>query len=615
MTDEQGQAQERNWKFQKTAYTYDPQADYVPIPGLFEKVKALTTGKKFATAMKEVFRALDQHPNHNEALHLASIILNESRTEQLRAAEPVTNDQFYDPRLDPIFVECSSCRATWVPLDSVFTFGEMAVMNPIGIQCQECGYVRCRTCYEKDWDETGSEEFQPCPYCHSNNWQGRVLPTGRTPRQVMRSSAPVIAALLHREGPVQPDKEYTRRVLLAVSPDVLEDDANIVGAPLYPWPDASPEEVMQMVRDELRAGYIRGDIPTAPEDSQTVYFKDEDGARCILTKFMLSQEETEAVETPLVNIIDTAVQELADMGTPQAAETSQVLSRLKGSRTIQRMIGWISSNQEAARTSGRLRYYAFETDNLILFELTMASLNRQATRENATAPLVEFIENSVPQFGIDPSSADILALFYQFEEDETQVYMHYISHSTGRASLLGVGMPTLADLESGANGACMFWFHWPTISDGGYPSYGRYVYTQALNTLSALIPLDAQVVFFDGDAIVQSGATFYPRTEAETRTMDQVKALGAHNCFVLGAHGDRRLLDAVEKTFCQPGILGYLGRLNFPGYGLREFYEVTGTIALVLSANIQGQDFQNFNFGFLRDYELRALGFDPVEAA
>jgi hypothetical protein len=63
-----------------------------------------------------------------------------------------------------------------------------------------------------------------------------VYPTGRLPMQLERRPVPVSVVVVFREGPVPPDRDYMVMLLEQRSPDAIDDNTNLIGVPVFPWP-------------------------------------------------------------------------------------------------------------------------------------------------------------------------------------------------------------------------------------------------------------------------------------------------------------------------------------------------------------------------------------------
>jgi hypothetical protein len=121
-----------------------------PVPGLIQDVKQLREADRPSAALQVVLQVLRNDPRSADAYQCA-LLLCSGRTARSTATEPVTEDQLRDPLLDPIRTVCTSCGNTWFSHhELIHNTSEIAVVNPIGLQCQLCRYTLCRTCLTAD---------------------------------------------------------------------------------------------------------------------------------------------------------------------------------------------------------------------------------------------------------------------------------------------------------------------------------------------------------------------------------------------------------------------------------------------------------------------------------
>lgn len=259
--------------------------------------------------MDELLRILARKPGDQEALFLASIVFGSvAHTEHLTAVEPLTKRYTYDRRLDPLWVLCSKCGTTWVPSSlhmGPLAHSQITLMNPIGMQCQTCGYTLCRECLKKKKIGVGAALYQsPCPYCPGQELRAPVHPTGRPPAQFERRSEPITAAFLFREGPIPPDREYMRSFFDARSPDVLDDECPVIPIAVGAWPQEPEVYARAYLFDLVQKGALAKELLDTVESGTVV--DDEHGARLHLVKLYrrastrLGQQERRAM-TPAIS--------------------------------------------------------------------------------------------------------------------------------------------------------------------------------------------------------------------------------------------------------------------------------------------------------------------------
>ena len=98
---------------------YDPDSEVIPIPGFGEKIEGLQRAGRYRTAIDEIL-AGRREPGNQHALLLAANILSLPRTQQLTAAEPLSDAQTFDRRLNPIWAMCHKCDRGGSPLPSIY---------------------------------------------------------------------------------------------------------------------------------------------------------------------------------------------------------------------------------------------------------------------------------------------------------------------------------------------------------------------------------------------------------------------------------------------------------------------------------------------------------------
>jgi len=221
---------------------FNPDREMIPTPGLSKKIEELQRAGRYRTAIEEILKVLDRDPGNQQALFLAANILSLPHTEQLTAAEPLSDAQTFDRRLNPIWAMCHECYRGWVPnsihLSSFFGKGRLSVMNPIGEQCPKCGYTLCHECLKRKPIGPGYAFYEhECPPGCGVKLSTPVHPTGRRNLQFGRRPQGVTHVFVFREGPIKPDTSYVRALLETRSPDVFASRPQIFAVPVGQWPD------------------------------------------------------------------------------------------------------------------------------------------------------------------------------------------------------------------------------------------------------------------------------------------------------------------------------------------------------------------------------------------
>ena len=166
-------------------------ADCIP---LYRRVEALCREGRLRSALNIVLDGLSEKPDDPGLLFVAAAVFlhHSSRTNRLNFAEPLTEEVIRDPRLDPLMTLCSSCQSsTWVSRDILMPrTTKLTVLNPVGLQCQVCGYVCCRDCLSavpmSSENPEASTISKHCPGCGSEALGRPVMPTGRPQMQMDR---------------------------------------------------------------------------------------------------------------------------------------------------------------------------------------------------------------------------------------------------------------------------------------------------------------------------------------------------------------------------------------------------------------------------------------------
>lgn len=168
--------------------------------------------------------------------------------------------------------------------------------------------------------------------------------------------------------------------------------------------------------------------------------------------------------------------------------------------------------------------------------------------------------------------------------------------------------------------AAFFWFDWKEISDGGHPAYGAYVYRQMLPLFSPKrhdFPI-ACYYFDDGDCLPQGPLEIPYRGPEEESVLEQVRLKGPDMFYVVGVYsmGDELPLGDVDRQLREGGVMGYVGMTSCPeGTDIEGYLSLGRQMSLCHAFDIRfGASLEKDSFEFLSDDELRAMGFEPVEA-
>jgi len=605
------------------------QDELEPVPGMVKQIDELSRSSRYHTAMDQQLDVLKEHPNNQVALRLAGLILYESRTDQLRSREPVSEDQYFDPRLDPLFATCSVCKSSWTPLGAVLPpFFGMTVFNARALQCPNCHWTLCRNCYEREMQRIDTDDGDiPCKNCKKDFLGSQVLPTGRPTRQLPRLDEPIIYAIVYREGPIQPDIDQTAAILRRFSPDVLEDNALILGTPVAQWPDVDPTDMMDQIKSELNEFHRRGLLDVGTDHGSLLYYLDKDEMRCIIAKLALPPLRADILSVKMLACLREAVSELEndlvgkdnlpiETAIPTYVRSSlDAIKRLQYKKTIKRMMGEITKLAIETKADGKPHIFFDVLGDIALFVMVHPIDFAPVTRELIGESYVAMVRDYVSKLGNKADGLDIAAWGVFGEGFFQRISFSYLSDDPEQPSLLGVGLTRFDDPDqvSDLPEAYIYWFDWMTISEAGYPSYGRYVYSQVLELLAPEIDFGSYAFFFDGDALIEEGIALTAKAPEEKFTINNLVSLGMENCFALAIYGEERMLVNLHRSLHTAPVKGYLGKITFPGMEFKEFYELTNKFSLAFSLHLTGSTLETNEFGFISNAHLRELGYEPVE--
>ena len=238
------------------------------------------TDRRDQTALRHLLQVLSVYPEEPNALKLAGQVLklNMSRTNLEASKEPLSRTEILDPRLDGLFCSCDEpdCTAMWISARvGLSDFDSIAVANPIGGRCSQCGRYYCKRQFRQ---RTGIAHVGPvCPAC-SGNLESAPPPNGRPSKQTVRLNKPLVHVLLLTEGPIQPAPDSLNDLFRMVAPDIFEDGPQITAFPVGPWREGIPDIAMA----KLASSYP--DYLTPAYQKHTVVLRDAHGARLVMLK-------------------------------------------------------------------------------------------------------------------------------------------------------------------------------------------------------------------------------------------------------------------------------------------------------------------------------------------
>jgi hypothetical protein len=423
---------------------FRPGEPYAPTPELTEKIQHLIGAGKYRSALDELFAILARNPADPEALTLALIVLSASRTTQIQSAEPLGPRYLYDRRLDPLCAVCSQCGSSWVASNVKFADlkTRLSMMNPVGLQCNNCSFTLCRKCLKSIYFGGGMGVFnRSCPKCATETLGVPVYPTGRPPMQLGRRPEHVAALIVFREGPVPPGREYIEELAEARSPDALDDKAELIGVPVNPWPD----DIESHARDKLAVFVGAGRISSAGAlDPEAATLTDESGTRVHLVKMYQAPPSAPIVPVEDEPSIDAEVLRCRIPELRAAADRLHPgVNRLVG-RMLVEHLERLAVPSQAGRLAGETWSALFSTEVLdtsregLLETLRKALLADQHEWAEVDRPEIRLVLSSIPQ----ASAARAQAYF-------TGGYLAFVERQRLEASAGGKGFG-----------------HWIVCSDG-----------------------------------------------------------------------------------------------------------------------------------------------------
>lgn len=228
-------------------------------------VEQLAKEGRYRSALDMLLPVLEQNPDHPHLNRLgASIVfLATTFTYASKAREPLTDEYFYDRRLDQIYCQCDRCQSTWAPTPTIyFMKATLAITTGTnaygGMFCSKCKKLFCADCINENMpmDET----IMRCPDCKSHLDTPRN-PNGRASLQTAnRHQQQLILTAVFREGPIPPSHEYVNDLLAKLSPDVFLDNSKVLARPLFPWESKQKTINILMEFEFLRYMHIKPDM-------------------------------------------------------------------------------------------------------------------------------------------------------------------------------------------------------------------------------------------------------------------------------------------------------------------------------------------------------------------
>jgi hypothetical protein len=235
-----------------------------------DNAKLYFSQRNYVSAMEEILKVLNEYPRNRSALDLAQSIVYLCMSDT--AAQKIPQMIIQDPLLDPIFAECSQCRAFWPVNPLLKDMAHVVVTHPVGGKCETCGKVFCRKCAITDG------LFLRCPEC--NRQLGIIrTPMGRTriPRKP-ETGKRIVQVCIFKEAPEPANmRSYVQLVLETLVPEALTTkDVGI-------YAETTPGEANQLYV-LARTMFVKPQLDLEKYDVITQNFTDKDGGRGMVLK-------------------------------------------------------------------------------------------------------------------------------------------------------------------------------------------------------------------------------------------------------------------------------------------------------------------------------------------
>jgi hypothetical protein len=235
---------------------------------LLDDAEELVAAGRHRAALGCVLTVLSVYPDSQPALQLAASLAYYGT--RATVAEPLTDADICDPRLDSLFCSCqgAGCTFLWVSA-GLFMPGDITVNNPRGGRCGRCDSYFCRHHFGRDG---------ACPQCGGDLDHAPRVSNGRAPMQMVRLNQPLVHVQVMREGTGRISPDYLTELLSTMAPDAFEDSPTITGSTIHSWPDDCQGLAM------ARIAYEHPEYLTDSYDMRVADGRDQAGTRWVLVK-------------------------------------------------------------------------------------------------------------------------------------------------------------------------------------------------------------------------------------------------------------------------------------------------------------------------------------------
>lgn len=169
--------------------------------------------------------------------------------------------------------------------------------------------------------------------------------------------------------------------------------------------------------------------------------------------------------------------------------------------------------------------------------------------------------------------------------------------------------------EEQGNGVFL-WFNSETISDAGYPLYGRYVYERLLPFFNIKVYDQKDMVmpggrygFYDGNALPRGDVKLPAKDKKEEQILEEAKFDNYYSTYVVAVYSwNAADFSPLERKV--RNLLGFIGMTTCESVDYRGFDVLTGELSLPYAISLVYDEIEKESFGFLSDIELEKMGFN-----
>jgi hypothetical protein len=164
-----------------------------------------------------------------------------------------------------------------------------------------------------------------------------------------------------------------------------------------------------------------------------------------------------------------------------------------------------------------------------------------------------------------------------------------------------------------AESRAIFWFNWQEISDSGHPMYGRAVFEVLLPKFApGEDDFGGRYEFWDGDLLPRQPLSIPKDGPEAEHCLENASECGWDRCYLVAVAGSGPVaLSSLDAELSATDLTGYLGMTPFGRLDRMSFEALVDDMGLVRSCMVRGRDFLGWDFSFIGEDDLRAMGFVP----